>query len=85
MSNKFFEIKFLKLNNNFFYMHIDKEVEPHMYLHIHLRKRYIKQHSIFSNRVGMEISKNRREDILSICFISIIIVLMLVIQITGAI
>jgi len=36
-------------------------------------------------RDGMEISENNKEDVLSVCFISIIIILLLVIQVTGAI
>jgi hypothetical protein len=48
-------------------------------------KKVHKHFSNFMNRDGMEISKNKKEDIMSICFISVVIILMLVIQITGAI
>jgi len=33
----------------------------------------------------MELSENNKEDVLSVCFISIVIVLLLLIQVTGAI
>jgi len=32
----------------------------------------------------MEISKNNKEDIISVCFITVVIILMVVIQMTGA-
>ena len=41
--------------------------------------------TIMKNMDGMKISDNKKEDILSVCFITVVIVLMLIIQITGAI
>jgi hypothetical protein len=54
-------------------------------MHIHLQKRYISHVYYNESMDGMKISNNKKEDILSVCFITVVIVLMLIIQITGAI
>jgi len=57
-----------------------------MYLHIRLQKRQIKCFNIFlkKHKDGMQIGENQTEDIISICFISLVIILIFLIQVTGA-